>query len=768
MAAEVFISYSSQDQERVVKIADKLRTAGVSLWVDESGISAATLWSQEIAEAISSCKVLVLMVTPKSVASENVVKEVSLAAEQRKKILPVILEPTEIPKSLQYHLAGIQHLDVSDMSASESAEEILPALQRLLGLESDDVTAVAHGIERGKRKSYNFWADWRLYTLNILVGAVGVSVGWLSNLSNQKQTPEHAIPLSLPKRAEIIPETRSSIDPVGKALGLSRDGSTLIYTPNPFEGIRLRNLESGVETTLEGTDGFPGMSPTFSSDGSKVCFFKGGELMISALSGGATKIADIPIGYMQFRGIDWSEKGEIVFAQNGRPLTLLSEEGGEFRTLMNLGRNESHSWPQFLPGSKHILFVSGTSSPTGIVHSVEVVSADGLERKNLGIESSFARYSSSGHLLFLHGYDLVAKRFSLGQLKALAGRETVVRDIETSQTAACIDVSDNGTLVYLNRLRSNERTFVWTDNKGIPPKRITKHSWTGNGSSDLSPDDKRVALSVDGSISIIEWLSDRESERLIPLLPKEGSQDYNPIWAVDGRSIFFNSDLGGTNAVLQKFVDVPNSESILVYDSGDNKLFPLRATLDGNYLIVKRWGDSDEGATIHRLSIHDRILELLFSEPEESCCSTVSSDGNLLAYWSRQNEVPEVYVQSLSGTREVRLVEEGVYKPFWSRDGSDLFYLGSTKEARLRALFSSKVTLSKDKPIAGNSELFVTLPESLTWGFPMITRDKSKLVYHRDPDVVGKTIRPAFYNDSINIIFNFFTELNEKVPAGKE
>ena len=50
-----------------------------------------------------------LMVTPNSVQSKNVVREVSLASQQNKQILPVVLEPTQIPEALEYHLAGIQH-----------------------------------------------------------------------------------------------------------------------------------------------------------------------------------------------------------------------------------------------------------------------------------------------------------------------------------------------------------------------------------------------------------------------------------------------------------------------------------------------------------------------------------------------------------------------------------------------------------------------------------------------------------------------------------
>lgn len=57
--------------------------------MDEGGIDAATLWSEAIVEAINECKVLIMMVSRHSTDSANVVKEVMLASESSKIILPV-------------------------------------------------------------------------------------------------------------------------------------------------------------------------------------------------------------------------------------------------------------------------------------------------------------------------------------------------------------------------------------------------------------------------------------------------------------------------------------------------------------------------------------------------------------------------------------------------------------------------------------------------------------------------------------------------------
>ena len=128
--AEVFVSYSREDVARVSDLVGRLREAGVSLWIDQSGIDAATLWSEQIVHALEGAKAMLLMVSEAAVHSHNVAKEVVLVSERKGHILPVHLEPTVIPPSLRYPLAGIQHVEYfRDPEAGHKA--ILRALERI-------------------------------------------------------------------------------------------------------------------------------------------------------------------------------------------------------------------------------------------------------------------------------------------------------------------------------------------------------------------------------------------------------------------------------------------------------------------------------------------------------------------------------------------------------------------------------------------------------------------------------------------------------------
>ena len=131
-SAEVFVSYSRDDAGRVLEVAGKLRAAGVSLWIDQGGIDAASQWSEQIVNALEGAKVLLLMVTESAVHSHNVAKEVVLVSERKGHILPVFLEPTVIPPALKYQLAGIQHVEYfAGNSSDASFNAILRSLERI-------------------------------------------------------------------------------------------------------------------------------------------------------------------------------------------------------------------------------------------------------------------------------------------------------------------------------------------------------------------------------------------------------------------------------------------------------------------------------------------------------------------------------------------------------------------------------------------------------------------------------------------------------------
>ncbi len=109
--SDIFISYSRKDSEQALSLAERLRNEGMSVWIDQHGIGGAEQWATEIAGAIRDCSYFLLLLSAASTASDNVLKELSLASEKSKRILPIdMIATTELPVHFEYALAGIQRL----------------------------------------------------------------------------------------------------------------------------------------------------------------------------------------------------------------------------------------------------------------------------------------------------------------------------------------------------------------------------------------------------------------------------------------------------------------------------------------------------------------------------------------------------------------------------------------------------------------------------------------------------------------------------------
>ncbi len=144
--ADIFISYSSRDREQADLLTELLASAGLSVWIDQSGIEVATSWSKEIVQAINECKAFVVLLSPNSIVSNNVIKEVSLASEKRKKILPLDLEPVQLTEDFEYQLAGIQRAPMTNIDA------VIRALGKL-GLAATQAPSVKLVKETDARQS---------------------------------------------------------------------------------------------------------------------------------------------------------------------------------------------------------------------------------------------------------------------------------------------------------------------------------------------------------------------------------------------------------------------------------------------------------------------------------------------------------------------------------------------------------------------------------------------------------------------------------------
>jgi len=131
MAGQVFFSYSRKDHEFVDQLAGDLEARGVDAWIDRGDIVAGEAgWRQQIVEAIKACTVFFIVLSPNSLASSNVNRELTLAERNNKIIIPILIKSAEIPDSMAYQLAGLQQLDFSTGTYDSNLATLLKALER--------------------------------------------------------------------------------------------------------------------------------------------------------------------------------------------------------------------------------------------------------------------------------------------------------------------------------------------------------------------------------------------------------------------------------------------------------------------------------------------------------------------------------------------------------------------------------------------------------------------------------------------------------------
>lgn len=105
--ARIFISYSRQYELFARELAASLSNLGADVWIDVEDIPAGMKWSSAIQQGLDICDVMLVVITPESMASRNVEDEWQYYLDEKKPIIPILLEPTKV----HFQLSRIQYID---------------------------------------------------------------------------------------------------------------------------------------------------------------------------------------------------------------------------------------------------------------------------------------------------------------------------------------------------------------------------------------------------------------------------------------------------------------------------------------------------------------------------------------------------------------------------------------------------------------------------------------------------------------------------------
>ena len=125
---DVFLSHNHADKPRVRRLAERLKAAGVRVWLDEWVIQAGDIIALKVDEGLEQSRVLLLCISPAALASGWVALERSTAvhrdpANAGRRFIPLLPGDCALPDTLRRY----KYVDFREDSEAAFAEVLATA-----------------------------------------------------------------------------------------------------------------------------------------------------------------------------------------------------------------------------------------------------------------------------------------------------------------------------------------------------------------------------------------------------------------------------------------------------------------------------------------------------------------------------------------------------------------------------------------------------------------------------------------------------------------
>jgi hypothetical protein len=560
-----------------------------------------------------------------------------------------------------------------------------------------------------------------------------------------------------------------SLPPTGGTapVALSPDGTRMVYASGNPVKLFIRRFNQPKATELRGTEG--ALGAFFSPDGQWVGFAVGRNLSkISVEGGAAVPMLDVPGG----AGASWGEDGSILIgAQLQGGMIRIPAGGGPPETLAKLADGDLGLFnPQLLPGGKAVLFSTYHSTTVDGV-TIEVLTLADRRRKVVlrgGVNPQYlpGDHQPGGHLLYTNKNTLFAIPFDLDKLETHGTAVPVLDDVAyvASPEVSHFSLSSSGSLVYRRAIggASTLKVLQWvTPADGATGKKEPLRAKPGAYANPaLSPDGKRVALSVTEGGSQDIWVYDPQRDAMTRLTFGGGIYR-DPVWSPDGQYVVFAS-FG--NGIFHARADGAGQPQALT----QSKLIqvPWSFTPDGKRLAYFEVAGNPQ---IWTVPLEDQGGRLNGGKPEQFLKSSFtdavpsfSPDGRWLLYGSNESGKPEVYVRAFpppaSGQAgKWQVSNGGGTAARWSRNGRELMFQSGDQ------IMAARYAARGDAFVAEKPRVWLAqLGGALSGDWDLAPDGKRVAVV-----MPGGTVEAPQQDHEIVMLQNFADELQRKVPLGK-
>ena len=125
MGYDIFVSYSTQDKLFADAIVNSLESRKIRCWYAPRDIPPGVTWPSAIAGAIKQIPVMLLIFSASANSSQEVSRELTLASNNRRVVIPVRIENVVPSEELEYHLTNRHWLDVYDLELDAAVRQVM-------------------------------------------------------------------------------------------------------------------------------------------------------------------------------------------------------------------------------------------------------------------------------------------------------------------------------------------------------------------------------------------------------------------------------------------------------------------------------------------------------------------------------------------------------------------------------------------------------------------------------------------------------------------
>jgi Tol biopolymer transport system component len=402
----LFISYSRKDVAFAQRLAAALESLGADVWIDRDDIPAGMKWSSAIQQGLNISSVMLVIISPDSMASRNVEDEWQFYLDHNKPVLPILLRPAEV----HFQLSRIQYVDFYNQPYDTAFQQLYGELRRK-GIELKPQTGFSTSVSipvqsplparpdslptshspvprpvppqsppPPSRRTVSIGALAVGLVLVLRLGAAGVAALMAMNPPIMRETPilpatrtpfESDDSTSIAQAATATPFVLPSLTPTVYVPPTDPPlptpfggGGRVVFVSSRNSGawaLFQINADGGVEIALPIYAANP-RAPAWSPDGTRIAFEAGADgsrdIYVAQINGGTPQQLTFESG--DDRAPAWSPDGTRIAYQSmqdgNREIYVMNADGGNKQRLTN--HPATDALPSWSPDGRQIAFAS--------------------------------------------------------------------------------------------------------------------------------------------------------------------------------------------------------------------------------------------------------------------------------------------------------------------------------------------------------------------------------------------------------------------------